>query len=79
MISYPVGTPSSVKAFGLFCCAARFAKSPKRYSAFDSCPSNVRVMSTRPWTLGARRDELIDFACVVGGLLVEVKVRHEFR
>jgi len=56
--------PRSMKALGLFCCVAKFAKSPKRYSVFSSCPSNVRVISTRPWTLGARREELIDFACV---------------
>ena len=63
MISYAVGIPNSVKAFGLFACDARFANRPNRYSVFSSWPSNVRVMSTRPWTSGARRDELIDFAC----------------
>ena len=38
------------------------ANRPKRYSVFNSRPSKVRVMSTRPWTFSANRDELIDFA-----------------
>ena len=42
---------------------AKFANRPKRYSVFNSCPENVRVISTRPWTLGARREELMDCAC----------------
>ena len=38
------------------------ANRPKRYSVFSSRPSKLRVISTRPWTFSARRDELIDFA-----------------
>ena len=33
------------------------ANRPKRYSVFNSRPSKVRVISTRPWTSSARRDE----------------------
>ena len=62
VISYARGTPSNE-----YCVVdvAKFANRPKRYSVFNSCPENVRVISTRPWTLGARRDELMDCACRV--------------
>lgn len=52
--------PSRVNSRGV---VAKFAKSPKRYSVFSSGPSKVRVISTRPWTLAARREELMDLAC----------------
>ena len=51
--------PSKVNSLGV---VAMFANNPKRYSVFNSCPVNVRVMSTRPWTLGARREEFTDLA-----------------
>ena len=63
VISYAVGMPRSEKALGSVAERARFAKRPNRYSVFISLPSNVRVISTRPWTSSARRVEFIAFAC----------------
>lgn len=59
VISYDVGKPSKVKASEE---EAKLAKRPKRYSVFSSAPLKVRVISTRPWTLSARMEELIDSA-----------------
>ena len=58
-ISYETGTPSNESEFGV---AARFAKSPNKYSVFSSRPENVRVMSTRPRQSSARSEELMALA-----------------
>ena len=58
-ISYEIGTPNKLMELGS---AARFAKSPKRYSVLSSRPSNVLVMSIRPYTSSDSNVELIDFA-----------------
>ena len=54
--------PSREKAVGSLAEVSRLEKRPKRYSVLISRPSKVRVISTRPWTLSANREELIDFA-----------------
>ena len=59
VISYATGTPSNEN---WLLDVAKFANRPKRYSVFNSWPENVRVISTRPWTSGARREELMDCA-----------------
>jgi hypothetical protein len=41
--------------------AARFIKSLKRYSVLSSRPSNVLVMSIRPYISSDNNVELIDF------------------
>ena len=63
VISYAVGMPSKEKELVSLLELARVAKRPKRYSVLSSRPVKVRVISTRPWTSSARREELIDSAC----------------
>jgi hypothetical protein len=43
VILYAIGTPTRLTCAGS-------EKRPKIYSRFNSSPSKVRVMSTRPWT-----------------------------
>lgn len=66
VISYPIGMPRRLKALGSLTELARPAKSPNKYSVFSSRPSKVRVISTRPWTFSANREELMDLACDKG-------------
>ena len=66
VISYAVGMPSREKESGSLADDARLAKRPNRYSVFSSRPLKVRVMSTRPWTSAASKEELIALACDEG-------------
>lgn len=60
-ISYDTGTPNRLSDPGV---AARFAKSPNKYSVLSSRPLKVRVMSMRPKQSSDNREELTDLACV---------------
>ena len=61
-ISYEIGIPNKLIELGS---AIRFANSLKRYSVLSSRPSNVLVMSIRPYISFTNSIELTDFTYVM--------------
>jgi hypothetical protein len=61
-ILYKIGIPNKLIELGS---TTRFANSLKRYSVLSSRPSNVLVISIRPYTSFTSSVKLIDFAYII--------------